>query len=154
MIDHWEIVEDPRELNIEDISNWSPYKAGEKLFTLKPRIQLNPKFGNVAEPSTKWYWDHDIYTHVKWAELEVDSDATGYRTPVELELAVGDSTFVGSTELRLNGLSVVKESERDVYMVGSNDLAVRALIGVRDGKGNVYEADPLYILRDSIDLSR
>ncbi len=147
---HWQMVDDPRNLNIDAINNWSPYKAGKKIFTLKPRIQLNPKFGNVAEPSTKRYWDHDIYTHVKWAELEVDSDDTGYRTPKELDLAVGDSAFVGSTELRLNGLAVVKDSEREEYMVGDNDLAVRAIIGVRDGQGNVYEADPLYILRDSI----
>ena len=147
---HWKLVEDPRKLNLDEIHNWSQYKPGEKLFTLKPRIQLNPQFGNVAEPSTKRYWDHDIYTHVKWAELEDDVDQDGFRTPVELELAVGDSAFVGSTAIRLNSLAVVQDSDREKYMVGPNDLAVVANFGVRDNRGNVYRAEPLYILRDSV----
>lgn len=148
--EHWRLVEDPRQLNIDAIHNWSQFKPGEKLFRLRPRIQLNPKFGNVAEPSTKRYWDHDIYTHVKWAELEVDADAAGFRTPVELKLAVGDSAFVGTAHLRLNGLEVVKDADREKYMIAPNDLAVVAKIAVRDGEGNVYLAEPLYILRDSV----
>lgn len=146
----WELVQDPRSIDIDNVERWSPNVPGEKLFSLNPRIQLNPQFGNVAEPATKRYWNRDIYTHVKWAELEVDSDATGFRTPVELLLAVGDTAFIGSTQIRLNGLAVVKEDEREKYRVGANDLAVRAMVGVRDGKGNVYEAEPLFILRDSV----
>ncbi len=147
--DHWELVEDPRTIEIEGIKRWSPYQPGEKLFTLNPRIQINPEFGNVAEPATKRYLDRDIYTHVRWAELEVDSNESGYRTAVELKLAVGDTAFIGATMVRLNGLSVIKDEERDIYMVGANDLAVRASLGVKDSRGNIYEAEPLYILRDS-----
>ncbi len=146
----WDLVDDPRTIDIESVDRWSPYKPGEKLFSLNPRIQLNPEFGNVAEPATKRYIDRDIYTHVRWAELEVDSDDTGFRTPIELELGVGDTAFVGSTKLRLNALSVVKDNEREKYMIGSNDLAVRASLGIKDGNGNVYEAEPLFILRDSV----
>ncbi len=147
----WDLIDDPRGIDVESLNRWSPYKPGEHLFTLNPRIQLNPEFGNVAEPSTKRYWSHDIYTHVRWAELEVDSDATGFRTGVEVKLAVGDTGFVGTTMVRLNELSLLKtEEEREKFMVAENDLAVRALIGVKDGKGNVYEVEPLYILRDSV----
>jgi len=146
----WDLVDDPRTIDIESVDRWSPNRPGEKLFTLNPRIQLNPEFGNVAEPATKRYLDRDIYTHVRWAELEVDSDDTGFRTPIELQLGVGDTAFVGSTKLRLNGLSVVEDNEREKYMIGTNDLAVRASVGVKDGKGNVYEAEPLFILRDSV----
>ncbi len=35
-------------------------------------------------------------------------------------------------------------------MIGQNDLAVRAMVGVKDSRGNVYESEPLYILRDSV----
>lgn len=147
---NWELVDDPRNVDIDNVKSWSPYKPGEKLFTLRPRIQLNPEFGNVAEPATKRYVNRDIYTHVRWAELEEDRDENGFRTPVELDLAVGDSAFIGSTQVRLIGLSVVKEDEREKYMIGSNDLAVRASFGVKDSRGNVYEAEPLYILRDSV----
>src|SRR5690554_1160403 len=145
----WELIEDPREVDIDSIKSWSPYKPGEKMFTLYPRIQLNPEFGNVAEPATKRYWNRDIYTHVRWAELEEDKDEAGFRQAVEIELAVGDTAFIGATQVRLNGLSIVRENERELYMLADNDLAVRAMLGVKDSRGNVYEAEPLYILRDS-----
>lgn len=146
----WTLVEDPRELSIEGVERWSQYKPGGHLFTLHPRIQLNPEFGNVAEPATKRYLDRDIYTHIRWAELEADSNDAGFRTADTLKLAVGDTAFVGSTLLRLNGLAVVRPDQREQYMVGENDLAVRAIVGIRDDLGNAFEAEPLYILRDSV----
>jgi cytochrome c-type biogenesis protein CcmF len=146
----WELLDDPREVNIENVKRWSPYKPGELLFTLNPRIQLNPEFGNVPEPSTKRYWNRDIYTHMRWAELDVDTNELGFRAPDELKLAVGDTAFVGTTLLRLNGLAVVRDEDREQYMVGKNDLAVRAIVGIKDADGNRYDAEPLYILRDSV----
>jgi cytochrome c-type biogenesis protein CcmF len=148
--DNWELIEDPRTIDIDAIKRWSPYKPGEKLFTLNPRIQLNPEFGNVAEPATRRYINRDIYTHVRWAELEVDSNEAGFRTPIELTLAVGDTAFIGATMVRLNGLAVIRDEDREEYMVGKNDLAVRAVVGVKDSRGNRFEAEPLYILRDSV----
>lgn len=146
----WTLVEDPREIDIDAVPRWSQFKPGEQLFTLRPRIQLNPEFGNVAEPATKNYLDRDIYTHVRWAELEADSNDAGFRSADTLKLAVGDTAFVGSTMLRLNGLAVVRPEQRLEYMVGVNDLAVRAIVGIRDDRGETYEVEPLYILRDSV----
>lgn len=146
---NWRMIEDPRSLDLDKIKRWTPYEPGEKLFTLYPRIQLNPEFGNVAEPSTKHYWNRDIYTHIRWAELEVDTDDTGFRTAIEVKMAVGDTTVVGNSTLRLNGLSVVQEDEKDRYALAPNDLAVRASIAIRDQYGEVSMIEPLYILRDS-----
>jgi cytochrome c-type biogenesis protein CcmF len=148
--DHWEVVQDPRGMILDSISRWAQYRPGEKLFDLNPRIQLNPEFGNVAEPSTKRYWNKDIYTHIRWAELEVDTDMAGFRSPTEVQLAIGDTALVGSTSVRLNQLSVVKDEEREKYRIAPNDLAVKARIGIKTPKGEVYEVEPLYILRDSI----
>ncbi|HKK38633.1 MAG TPA: cytochrome c biogenesis protein CcsA [Cryomorphaceae bacterium] len=148
--DHWEVVQDPRGMMLDSIPRWTQYRPGEKLFDLNPRIQLNPEFGNVAEPSTKRYWDRDIYTHIRWAELEVDTDATGFRAATEVQLGIGDTALVGSNSVRLNQLSVVKDEEREKYRIAPNDLAVKARIGIKTPKGEVYEVEPLYILRDSI----
>jgi cytochrome c-type biogenesis protein CcmF len=148
--EYWSMVEDPRGLMLDTIPRWSQYRPGKKLFDLNPRIQLNPEFGNVAEPSTKRYWDKDIYTHIRWAELEVDTDATGFRSAMEVLLAVGDTAQVGSNLVRLNQLSVVEEDEREKFMIAPNDLAVKARVGIRNPKGEVYEVEPLFILRDSV----
>lgn len=42
----------------------------KKNFTLSPMIQTNPRFGNVAEPSTKHFWNRDIYTHTPYADMD------------------------------------------------------------------------------------
>ena len=41
-----------------------------KRFSLNPMIQTNPRFGNVAEPSTKHFWNRDIYTYTPYADME------------------------------------------------------------------------------------
>lgn len=146
----WTLVEDPRDIDIDAVARWSQYAPGDFLFSLEPRIQLNPEFGNVAEPATKRYWNRDVYTHVRWAELEADSNDAGFRSADTLKLAVGDTAFVGSTMIRLNGLSVIRPEQREEYMTGENDLAVRAMVGIRDDRGNTFEVEPLYILRDSV----
>jgi len=147
---NWELVEDPRSLDVETITRWSSNRPGDYLFTLNPRVQLNPEFGNVAEPATKRYLNRDIYSHIRWAELEEDNDPDGFRTPEELKLAVGDTAFVGANLIRLNALSMVKPEEKANYRLAENDLAVRASIGIRNGNGDVFEIEPLYILRDTV----
>lgn len=148
--DKWQMVEDPRGLDMGEIDRWSPYKAGKKLFSLNPRIQINPEFGNVAEPSTKRYWNRDIYTHIRWAELEADTDDTGFRQAVEVKLGVGDTALIGNSTVRLNELSIVKDEDKAEYGLAANDLAVRARLAIRDELGEVTEMEPLYILRDSV----
>lgn len=147
---YWEVITDPRGILLDTVPRWSSTVPGKKLFELKPRIQLNPEFGNVAEPSTKRYWNKDIYTHIRWAELEVDTDAAGFRSATEVKLAVGDTSLVGSNTIRLNALSVVKDDEREKYRIAPNDLAVKARIAIKKPGGEVFEVEPLYILRDSV----
>jgi len=147
---YWEMITDPRTIMLDTVPRWSSVVPGSKLFELRPRIQLNPEFGNVAEPSTQRYWNKDVYTHIRWAELEVDTDATGFRSPTEVKLAVGDTSLVGSNTVRLNALSVVKDEEREKYRIAPNDLAVKARIAIKKPDGEVFEVEPLYILRDSV----
>jgi cytochrome c-type biogenesis protein CcmF len=54
--------------------NWSPFQVGEKVFELTPFVQLND-MTNVAEPGTKHFFDHDVFTHIKYADLRPINDA-------------------------------------------------------------------------------
>lgn len=54
--------------------NWSPFRVGEKVFELTPFVQLND-MTNVAEPGTKHFFDHDVFTHIKYADLRPINDA-------------------------------------------------------------------------------
>lgn len=73
-------------------------------FELSPKIQTNPRFGNVAEPSTKHYWNYDIYTYTPYADMEkvsklmnptpTDSMATDpIRKVGTFEIAEGDTIY-------------------------------------------------------------
>ena len=146
---HWQMVDDPRSLDVSTLQRWSPNRAGEHLFTLEPTILKNPEFGNVAEPATRHYLDRDLYTHLRWAELDSTMDENGYTEAEEYQLAVGDTLFLDNTMIRLNALALVQPDQREQYMVGENDLAIRAVLGVQDEKGERYVAEPLFILRDS-----
>ncbi len=44
-------------------------KPKDSLFALSPFVQLNPKFGNVAEPSSAHFLDKDIFTYIKYADF-------------------------------------------------------------------------------------
>ncbi len=54
------------------VQYFKPDKTGnlQYQFTLHPRVQLNDRMGNVAEPSTLRKWNKDIFTHVAYADLE------------------------------------------------------------------------------------
>lgn len=86
------------------------FKPGEKLFTLTPRIQLNEKFGNAPEPSTKHYVDHDVFTFVKYPNPSMFKGKNdGFMPVMKEEFKVGDSIFtsigkVVATEIMTDSL--------------------------------------------------
>jgi cytochrome c-type biogenesis protein CcmF len=68
---------------------------GEKLFSLGPYIQLNPRMGNVREPSTKHYWDRDIYTYVSFADMRSPEEKeSGWSDEMNATMGRGEEVFV------------------------------------------------------------
>lgn len=74
-------------------------KSGEKVFSLRPFIQLNEIMGNAAEPDTRHYLQKDIYSFVKFAAPDAyrkeDPAATpgAYDTPRNNTISRGDTIF-------------------------------------------------------------
>lgn len=48
------------------------WQKGDSLFSLQPFIQQNEQFGQVSEPDTRHYWSHDVFTHIKWADTQMN----------------------------------------------------------------------------------
>ena len=61
-------------------------------FTLEPFIQMNKRMGNVREPSTKHYWDRDIYTYVSYADLRpiTEDDGSEWMESETIKMQMGD----------------------------------------------------------------
>lgn len=150
MQQYWEEIKEPSEKERIQSRRWNPYKPGNKLFELEPSVQLNELMGNVPEPDTRHYLHKDVYTHIKYAELETETDSLdGYRPAKEFKLKQGDSFSTRKSIVKLNKLIPVKKDEYDTYMLSENDIAVRAQVLAYDIDGTEYEANPLFIIRDN-----
>jgi len=130
------------------ITFWNAYKPGEKIFTLRPYLQINERFGNVPEPDTKHYWHKDIYTHIRWAELEPrKTDALGFFEPVEHVVSLRDTFYTTVHMIVVDSLLPVANKVK--YELHANDIAARAVLRVINQKNEAEYAEPLFVLRDS-----
>ena len=103
-------------------------------FSLSPFVQLNNRMGNVAEPSTKRFWDKDIFTHVTYAEIddrEVDSES--YNEPEEHRIDIGDTIYASNAIIILKGIRGVNDPEKKKeFNLTNNDLLVEGELIVYD----------------------
>lgn len=66
----------------------------DSVFHLSPFIQINERMGNVPEPSTKHYWNKDIYTHVTYADIRAEGNTDEWQRPIEATLKSGEEAIV------------------------------------------------------------
>ncbi|MFZ9943743.1 MAG: hypothetical protein ACO3O0_09045, partial [Bacteroidia bacterium] len=117
-------------------------------FTLQPRIQLNPRMGNVAEPSTRRFFDRDIYTHITYADmesLEKPEGAGEYLEAKEDTMTTGDTISTSNSLITFKGLS--QEVDRSSLGLGEKDVAVAAMLEIIDVNNKKRETKPLFIIR-------
>jgi cytochrome c-type biogenesis protein CcmF len=153
---HWEPVERHPRRALWNARQWSPTMPGEKLFRLEPFVQLNPRFGNVAEPSTK-HWPHrDLYTHIRYADLSMDNlEAAGdtgvahYMPPRTYKKQLGDTIVTPTSLVLLDSVKVVRDSVT-LAMLGPEYTVYALRMRVRDlyDRERWFDARPVVIYRD------
>ncbi len=124
----------------------SSTRAVQEDFMLYPDAFINPKGqqGMSANPSTKHYWNRDIFTFINAASDKSKSDTSDYRS---YKVSVpGDSIYLSNGYLVYNGLSKNVSDKR--YEPQSGDLAISAKFTAYNLGGKVQELNPIYILRD------
>lgn len=145
---HWELIKTDQEAETPAITLWNAHKPGEKLFSLRPHLQINERFGNVPEPDTKHYFNKDIYTHIRWAELsERELDSEGFFEPKEHVAHIGDTIFTTVHLVLLDSIVTVKDPKSVDLQPG--DIAARAVLSVVNQRNQRIKAEPLFVLRDS-----
>ena len=119
----------------------------EKQFSLSPYIQLNQQMGNVPEPSTKHFWDRDIFTHITFADLEnLDSmSMEQYGEPDTLKLQIGDSLFTSNAIVQL--MDFDRNVNIDSLGLEESDVALGVQIRAKTLEGERYFANPIMVLR-------
>lgn len=123
----------------------------EYLFTLKPRVQLNPRMGNVSEPDTKHFLSKDIYTHVTYADLESLNKPEGegdYAEAKAITMKVGDTISTSNSLITLLGLS--QDLNRNELGLQHTDIAVGAVLKAIDINKKSHDLMPLFIIKDNV----
>jgi len=117
-----------------------------KDFTLYPRVQLNPRMGNVAEPATKHYLGKDVYTHITYADLEVkEQNPEEFKKTKTVTIAPGDTVFANNSIIIFEGLN--KDVDKTKYNLKEKDIAVSAQMRATDVKKNSFTANPVYTIQ-------
>jgi len=112
----------------EKIKEGDSYRVGDSLFTLHPFVQLNEQFGNAAEPSTKHYLLHDIFTFIKYPNPSMfEGQNNGYMPFERFEMNVGDTIRFGEGYLYAKDLIIKPYNE---------DVAGAAVVELLDFKRN------------------
>lgn len=124
----------------------------KKEFSLAPRVQTNPRMGNVAEPDTRHFPSFDVYTHVTYADLaslkERSNETTGEYSPAKnYVMKKGDTIFSSNAIIIFDSLST-SGIDKEKYGIGKNDIAVKASYTVLDITKK-YQANPIYVIHDN-----
>lgn len=137
-----------------DVDYFSKADDGKlnKEFRLSPRLQTNPRMGNVAEPDTRHFATFDVYTHVTYATLDNPKDkkeepANEYTAAKQFALKKGDTIFASNAIVIMDSLSV--HFDKASYNLKENDIAVMANLRVLDITKKVYAAKPVFIIRNN-----
>jgi len=135
---HWEALETFSRKALWYADEWSNSSPGVQEFELAPFIQMNPRFGNVPEPSTKHWWQRDLYTHVRYADLELASDtADDTWMPDRLyDKTVGDTIVTPTAIAIIDSVFIMRDSTTK-RMLGERYTVYAAQIRVRD----LYQSD-------------
>jgi cytochrome c-type biogenesis protein CcmF len=108
---------------------------------------LNPRFGNVAEPSTKHWPDRDLYTHIRYADLDTE-DSTDYMPARLFEKELGDTIVTPTSVIVMDSLRTVRDSVT-ISRLGPDFTVYMLRMRVRDlyVPDRWFEAKPVLIYK-------
>lgn len=114
-------------------------------FTLYPDAFIKDN-GLIANPDSKHYWNHDVFTYVtSVVDPSKKQDTARY---VSHLVQVGDSVFLSNGYMILENL--VPQPRRTGYQPQPGDIAVGAQLKVYTKDQQQYQAVPIYFIRDSV----
>lgn len=134
-------------------------RPGDSLFSLRPVVQLNEQFGNVAEPDTRHFLTHDVFTHIKWADMQVDARqpdqvvSDGFMSETRFKVRQGESYTLENYQVLFQNIYLLEEAgEKEALGYHPNDLVVKAELQVTDiakEDQDPIAVVPLFVVRDS-----
>lgn len=121
-------------------------KDGKETFVLAPNAFVNYKNqeGLMANPDSKHYWDHDIFTYItSLPDPEKNKDTSSFKT---VNAQIGDTVYYSK------GYAIIEDvaSFRDIpnVQLNQNDSASVATLKFYARTGSLYTGRPILINKD------
>ncbi|ABG60482.1 cytochrome c biogenesis protein CcsA [Cytophaga hutchinsonii] len=117
-------------------------KAAGDTFTLYPRIQQNPRMGNVVSPDIKHFLSRDLYSHLSAIPLEADE-----RDWSEVEthtIKQGDTIYINDYVCIFKHVDVIKNVPG--VALGEDDFSVVAHMLLLGPDGAAYPMHPNLVI--------
>jgi cytochrome c-type biogenesis protein CcmF len=111
-------------------------------FNLYPNAQINPKFGLVANPDTKHYLSHDVFTYV--SSVPAEKKEAKFVNTKKHELAQGDTIYLSNAFCVLKSISSNVQKSNNA---NQSEILIGAEIAIHT-LDNVYNITPLYGIKD------
>jgi cytochrome c-type biogenesis protein CcmF len=114
-------------------------------------VQDNPRMGKAPEPDTRHYLDRDVYSHVTYADLSMQTEETkpgAYSTAKNFAGHIGDTIPASNSLLVIDSLRT--DRSREQYEKNDSTLLVTAVIRCLDAKGKTIMAYPKFIIRNNM----
>jgi cytochrome c-type biogenesis protein CcmF len=113
-------------------------------FMLYPNGQINPKMGFIANPDTRHYLSHDVFTYVSSVPKKNEENDAPFHNEKKHELKQGDSVRTNNGMVYFDGLhtKVDRSSSPELANV---DLAVAAKIRIVT-LDSTYSVEPVYAI--------
>ena len=124
-----------------------------KQFELYPRVQMNERMGNAAEPDTRHFLSNDVYTDVKYAYPLTENAAPTadvFSEPQNNVIHLHDSLFSTNAIIILDSLKTNISKEQ--YQKNDSSIWVTAVLHAYDVDKKAYTAYPKYhLIKDRIE---
>jgi cytochrome c-type biogenesis protein CcmF len=115
-------------------------KDGKEEFVLKPNAFVNYKGneGLMANPASKHYWDHDVFTYItSLPNPEKQTDTASFKTNI---LKVGDSLFYSNGLIILQDVKTNDSLPEKIF--GNNGSLSEASLKIYSKTGSIYTIAP------------
>lgn len=135
---------------------------GDSAFSLYPTVQINDRFGNVSEPGTKHFIDRDIFTHIKYADLDQETmqtqdDDDAFMGETSLTMTMGKPVRYENFDMLLKEIYLASAEEQAETGFSGKDIVVKAILEItnRDNETNsTVMVNPIFVVQDSVNVIR
>lgn len=142
----WEGKRDSMDKQYYNVKYYTADREGNlsPAFTLEPFLQMSDNMGPTPNPSTKHFWDRDIYTHVQYSSYLEPKTADGYTNEVEKEVSRGDTVLYNDHFVILDSLRVNAGVNEETGQI--ENLKITSVLKIVNVMGSEFIATPSYIL--------